>query len=56
MSPLNPLDLVISVGTAVAPLLINEATKKIAAPPLVLNGSSTVPFPALNGRQIAAIT
>jgi P-type Ca2+ transporter type 2C len=56
MSPLNPFDLTISIGTAVAPLLINEATKKIAAPPLILNGSTTVPVPVLNGEQIAAAT
>jgi Ca2+-transporting ATPase len=56
MTPLNPFDLLVSVGTAVAPLLINEATKKIAAPPPVLNGSTTAPVPALNGRQIAAVT
>jgi hypothetical protein len=31
-------------------LLINEATKKIAAPPPMLNGSSTVPVPAMNGK------
>jgi Ca2+-transporting ATPase len=56
MSPLNPFDLAISVGTAVAPLLINEATKKIATPPPLLNGSPAASFPALNGRQVAAIT
>jgi len=56
MGPLNPFDLAISIGTAVAPLLINEATKKIAAPPLVLNGSTTVPVPVLNGNQIVAAT
>ena len=56
MTPLNPFDLLVSVGTAVAPLLINEATKKISAPPPVLNGNTTAPVPALNGRQIAAIT
>jgi len=58
MGPLNPFDLAVSIGTAVAPLLINEATKKIAAPPPMLNGSSTVP--ALNGKtngdQIFAVT
>jgi Ca2+-transporting ATPase len=56
MSPLNPFDLAISIGTAVAPLLINEATKKIAAPSLVLNGSSTAPVPVLNGNQVFAVT
>ncbi len=58
MGPLNPFDLAISIGTAVAPLLINEATKKIAAPPLVLNGSSTIPVqvPVLNANQVFAVT
>ncbi len=56
MGPLNPFDLAISIGTAVAPLLINEATKKIAAPPLLLNGSSTSPVPVLNGNQVFAVT
>jgi len=57
MSPLNPIDLMVSVGSAVAPLLINEATKKmIASPPILLNGSSTAPAPVLNGKQIAAVT
>ncbi len=56
MSPLGPIDLAVSIGTAVAPLLINEATKKIAAPPFVLNGSATAPIPILNGNQVAAIT
>jgi Ca2+-transporting ATPase len=54
MSPLNPFDLTISIGTAVAPLLINEATKKVAAPAAILNGSKTVP--ELNGEQITAAT
>ncbi|MGD0887317.1 MAG: cation-transporting P-type ATPase, partial [Thermodesulfovibrionales bacterium] len=40
MSPLNPFDLAISIGTAVAPLFINEATKKTAAPALMLKGSN----------------
>ena len=56
MSPLNPFDLLVSVGTAVAPLLINEATKKIAAPPLVLYGSTTAQVPVLTAGQISAIT
>lgn len=56
MSPLNPLDLAISIGTAVAPLLINEATKKSPAPSLVPNGSSTAPVPVLNGNQVFAVT
>ena len=56
MSPLNPLDLAISIGTAVAPLLINEATKKIAAPPPMLNGSIRVPVPLVNSNQAAAVT
>jgi Ca2+-transporting ATPase len=56
MGPLNPFDLAISIGTAVAPLLINEATKKIAAPLLVLNGSSTTPVRVLNGNQVFAVT
>jgi Ca2+-transporting ATPase len=59
MGPLTLFDLAVSIGTAVAPLLINEATKKIAAPPPVLNGSSIVPvpmLPILNGNQVAAIT
>ncbi len=56
MSPLNPFDLAVSIGTAVAPLLINEATKKIAAPPLVLNGSSSAPISILNGNHVAAVT
>ena len=56
MGPLNPFDLAISIGTAVAPLLINEATKKTAAPPLVLNGSTTAPVPVLNGNHIVAAT
>lgn len=56
MGPLTPFDLAVSIGTAVAPLLINEATKKIAAPPPLLNGSSTAPVPALNGNHIFAVT
>lgn len=56
MGPLNPFDLAVSIGTAVAPLLINEATKKIAAPPLVLNGSSKAPVPVMNGNHIFAVT
>jgi Ca2+-transporting ATPase len=58
MSPLNPLDLAISIGTAVAPLLVNEATKKIAAPPPSQNGNgnAAAPVAAVNGRQIAAVT
>jgi P-type Ca2+ transporter type 2C len=56
MGPLNPFDLAVSIGTAVAPLLINEATKKIAAPPPMLNGSSSVSVPILNGNQVAAVT
>ena len=56
MGPLNPFDLAISIGTAVAPLLINEATKKKAAPPLALNGSSTTPVPLLHGNQVFAVT
>jgi P-type Ca2+ transporter type 2C len=56
MSPLNPFDLAVSIGTAVAPLLINEATKKIAAPPPLLNGSSVaVPVPAVNGKHVGAV-
>jgi Ca2+-transporting ATPase len=54
MSPLGPLDLMVTIGTAVAPLLINEATKKTAAPLPMLNGSTTVPARALNDRQIVA--
>jgi Ca2+-transporting ATPase len=56
MSPLNPFDLAISIGTAVAPLLINEATKKKAAPLPLLNGSATVPVPVLHDEHIAAVT
>ncbi len=56
MGPLNPFDLAISIGTAVAPLLINEATKKKAAPPFALNGSSTTPVPLLHGNQVFAVT
>ena len=58
MGPLNPFDLAVSLGTAAAPLLINEATKKIAAPQPVLNDSTTVPVagPVMNGKQIAAVT
>jgi Ca2+-transporting ATPase len=58
MGPLNPFDLAVSIGTAVAPLLINEATKKIAAPPPLLNGSSAspVPVPAVNGNHVFAVT
>lgn len=60
MGPLNPFDLVVSIGTAVAPLLINEATKKITAPPLVLTGSSTVrvpvPVSVVNGNRVFAVT
>ena len=57
MSPLNPFDLAVSVGTAVAPLLINEATKKLAAPPPLLNGNAAVPVPLFaNGDRIAALT
>ncbi len=56
MSPLNPFDLAISIGTAVAPLLINEATKKIGTSPPIVNGSSIVTVSVLNGRQVAAIT
>jgi Ca2+-transporting ATPase len=55
MSPLNPFDLAVSLGTAVAPLLINEATKKSSAPP-VLNGITPVPVPVLSGKQIASVT
>ena len=56
MSPLNPIDLAVSIGTAVAPLLINEATKKIGASPPLVNGNSTVMVPELNGKQIAVVT
>jgi Ca2+-transporting ATPase len=56
MSPLNPFDLAISIGTAVAPLLINEATKKIAAPPPMLNGSTTAPVQELNDKQMVIVT
>ncbi len=51
MGPLNFFDLAVSIGTAVAPLLVNEATKEKAAP-RVLGGSSTVPVRAGNGEQI----
>jgi len=54
MSRLNPFDLAISIGTAVAPLLINEATKKISAPPLMLNDSTTILLPALHNKQTTA--
>jgi Ca2+-transporting ATPase len=56
MGPLSPLDMVVTIGSAIAPLLINEATKKIAAPSLVLNGSTTVPVPALNDKQMVIVT
>jgi Ca2+-transporting ATPase len=62
MGPLNPFDLAVSIGTAVAPLLINEATNNIAQPPLVLNGSSTAPVPlpvpvsVVNGNRVFAVT
>jgi len=54
MGVLGPLDLVVTMGTAVAPLLINEATKKAAAPLPLLNGSAAVPVTALNNSQIVA--
>jgi Ca2+-transporting ATPase len=55
MGPLGPLDLMVTVGTAVAPLLINEATKKTADPLPLLNGSATVSVPVLNDSKIVAV-
>jgi Ca2+-transporting ATPase len=56
MGPLNPFDLAVSIGTAVAPLLINEATKKSSASPPMLNGSTTAPVSAVNGNHVFAVT
>jgi Ca2+-transporting ATPase len=56
MGPLSPLDMVVTVGSAIAPLLINEATKKVAVPSLVLNGSTTAPVPELNDKQMVIVT
>jgi Ca2+-transporting ATPase len=55
MGLLGPLDLMVTLGTAVAPLLINEATKKTAAPLPMLNGSTKAPAPALNDSHNAAV-
>jgi hypothetical protein len=48
--------MVVTVGSAIAPLLINEATKKVAVPSLVLNGSTTAPVPELNDKQMVIVT
>ncbi len=56
LGPLGPLDLLVTVGTAIAPLLINEATKKKVAPLPLLNGSTQVPVPMLNDTHSAAFT
>jgi Ca2+-transporting ATPase len=56
MGLLGPLDMMVTVGSAIAPLLINEATKKIAAPLPMLNGSTTAPVPELNDKQMVIVT
>jgi Ca2+-transporting ATPase len=56
LGPLSLLDMAVTVGTAIAPLLVNEATKKKAAPLPLLNGSATVPVPALHDQHSAAVT
>jgi Ca2+-transporting ATPase len=55
MGLLDPLDLMVTVGTSVAPLLVIEATKKTVAPLPILNGSTKVPVPEFNDRQIATV-
>jgi Ca2+-transporting ATPase len=54
MGPLNVLDLAVSIGTAVAPLLVNEATKEKAAA-RVPGDRIAVRVPAENGSLIAAV-
>ncbi len=53
LGPISLLDIVVTVGTAIAPLLVNEATKKKAVLLPVLNGSSTLPVPVLNDLNSA---
>ena len=55
LSPMGPFDIIASVGSAVVPLLINEATKKVAVPLQGLSSSIIVPLPQPMGNRFAPV-
>jgi Ca2+-transporting ATPase len=56
LSPISPFDLIVSVGSAVVPLLINEATKKAAVPLPEAGNSIVIPVMQPAGSRLAAVT
>ena len=56
LSPMSPLDMIVSVGSAVVPLLINEATKKNATPRPETPNNIVVPEMQPAGNGFAAVT
>jgi Ca2+-transporting ATPase len=56
LSPMGPLDIIVSIGSAVVPLLINEATKKTVALLPETTNHIVVPVMQPAGNGFAAVT
>ncbi len=50
LNPLSLMDAAVAAGSAIAPLLVNEATKRITVPQLPSNGGAAVPAPEQVGN------